>query len=63
MTFGGYKHAALTGLKKGRDICCYKHTEETPKQINPTGLKTHLGLYGGSPKIRCGSMKINFLIR
>ncbi len=56
MTFSGYKHAALTGLKKSRDICCYKHTV-------PTGLKTHLGLYGGSPKIRCGSMKINFLIR
>ena len=31
--------AALTGLRNLEIPVFYKHTEESPKQINPTGLK------------------------
>ena len=33
-----YKHIVPTGLKSG-EAFFYKHIAETPKQINPTGLK------------------------
>ena len=33
-----HKHAALTGLESLETTRFYKHAEETPKQINPTGL-------------------------
>ena len=33
-----YTHAALTRLESLETTRFYKHAEETPKQINPTGL-------------------------
>ena len=33
-----HKHAALTGLRSLETTRFYKHAEETPQQINLTGL-------------------------